>query len=536
MLENESYHLGDTANILVVEDEYLVSQDIVFQLQAAGFENVEAVRSFQGAIEKIDAVPPDIALLDIRISGQASGIDIGKELRKRGDIPFVYLTAFADSDTLRRAVATCPDGYLLKPIEEGTLETTVAEVLKRQRSKRAHQLAEARARELEHQLLQMQKLDAIGNLTAGIAHELNNALLVVVGNLALAQGIIESGGYLSKYIETAKDACARCTKMIRELLGFARHGVVNQKPQLLEELVRDGLEFLEKILAVDVRILFEGDDSDPIVDVDAEKLHQVLCNVLLNAQHSMPSGGTISIRLFRETVENAAAFNADSQCENFVVLAIKDEGCGMDAVTKERVFEPFFSTKPMEEGTGMGLSVVYGIMQSHGGWVRIESEVDSGTEVLLYFPEHESSLSSANINGVESPAIGTVPSRGRILVIDDEPVIAQMMKRILIEKKCRPKVFSSASEALKWFTLHHAEVENVILDMKMSEASGLKVFMNLKEIDPKCGIYLFSGYAQDASVREALRLGACGFYEKPTDLERLLGEVAKGEFEEKEVE
>lgn len=373
--------------ILLVEDEGLVALDIRKRLHALGYANVDTARNADKALSLAEQAAPDLALLDIKIDGPMDGIELGEELRRRCGTPVIYLTAFSDDETLNRAKRTEPYGFLVKPINQRELHSTVEVALYRHKLELERERAEAKVRELERQLIQTQKMDAIGQLTAGIAHELNNALLTVVGNINLARTSRQLEPEMEISLDAALDGCNRSAGLIKQLLGFARQGLYRPEQVSLWRALNDALSFLEPLLEQRVRCLTICENQNLQIVVDREQFQQMITNLAMNAKQAMPEGGVVQFKIMRSLVENPQIHNPQAKPGYFVTLQVKDQGAGIEPNLFEKIFEPFFSTKPVGEGTGLGLSVVYGIMQNHGGWVSVESEKDKGSVFTLHFPE-----------------------------------------------------------------------------------------------------------------------------------------------------
>lgn len=375
------------ANILVVEDEGLVAVDICRQLAAFGYDRVSTARSAEKALAISEDINFDLALLDIHIHGKMDGVELAHELNQRTGTPVVYLTAFADPATINRAVRTMPYGYLLKPINERELQSTVEMALYRRKVEYERAEAENRAREFERQLLQSQKMDAIGKLSAGLAHELNNTLLTIMGNISLASTDENLSKSMQRRLTHAMEGCERSAKLVQQLLAFARKGMFQPERQDLHRLVEETLDFLRQMLDRKVKVLLVNQTKSLWAEVDRTQFQQVVTNLVLNSQDFMPHGGRIIIELGRASVKSPPVENPGAVPGEYVTVRVIDEGEGIEQESLNRVFEPFYTTKPVGKGTGLGLSVVYGIMQRHHGWVTIDSQKGQGTTCTLYFPE-----------------------------------------------------------------------------------------------------------------------------------------------------
>jgi PAS domain S-box-containing protein len=376
--------------------------------------------------------------------------------------------------------------------------------------------AEDEALRLEKQLLQAQKMEAIGQLAAGVAHDLNNALGAVVGHLQLLQLSPDLSPSVANSLEIALSGCERALSLIEQLLGFSRQGKYNLEHHSLRSLVDDTVAFLSKIIEKDIVIRFEGTAEDYSVHVDAGQIQQALTNLIINAKQAMPAGGTITFRFGTSDVPEPRTFNPKAKHTRFAVLSVCDTGPGISPSIADKVFEPFFTTKQSERGggTGLGLAMVYGILQSHGGWVDIDPTYKGGACFRLFLPLQGDKITMVgdrepvNARALES-------SSGNILVIDDEPILVDLTRRFLEIAGISSVGFTSGEEAVRWYETNHSSIDLVVLDMKMAKMDGPTCFAALRAINPKVRVAILSGYVQDESAQQLLASGALRFFQKP---------------------
>lgn len=512
-------------NILVVEDESLVALDICNELKTLGYPNVRTAGSAADALELAKAHPPDLALLDIHIKGRLDGVSLAEKLKEQNDIPIVYLTAFADRPTVDRAAKTLPHGYLLKPVQPKELRSTVELALYKQRIEAERAQAEARARELERQLLQAQKMDAIGALTAGLAHELNNALFVVMGNLNLAIMHPSLPRSVSERLDHAIEGCNRSANLLKQMLGFAKKGVL--RPEILEinEFVQEAIDFLSQVLEKDTELSLAASAEPLHIEFDREQLYQVLTNLVINAQQAMPNGGRIVVKIGRTSVDDTNGLNSEAKPGSYATIHVVDEGQGIHEEDIDHIFEPFYSKKETGEGTGLGLAVVYGIVQRHGGWVNVKSELGSGTTFTLFVPlqgEQPTSDLAAERLEESAPQESSVKKAKTILVIDDEEMIVDVTSKTLERRGFKAIGYSSAREALAWYEENSSSVDMVILDMKMPDMDGKASYQRIRQVKPNEKVLVFSGYAKGSDIDTVLHQGVMGVFQKPVDFEALI--------------
>jgi PAS domain S-box-containing protein len=387
---------------------------------------------------------------------------------------------------------------------------------------------EAETMELQRRLMQSQKMDAIGQLAAGIAHDLNNSLAAVVGHLQLIGMDQTLSNTLRRSVEVALTGCDRASSLIERLLGFSRQGKYNLTSFSLSQLVRETTEFLARVIGSDVHIAWQDEREDLTVHGDSGQIQQALTNLIINARQAMPRGGSLTFRFGTRQVANPERSNPQAVPGEYATLALVDTGAGIPPSHLEKIFEPFFTTKKEREGTGLGLAMVYGILQHHGGWVEVESSLGVGTTFTVFLPRAPQHDAASSNSKSESPAAveTTSVSRGLILVIDDEPALVELACQFLKHAGFSTKGFCDTDESLTWYQDHAAEVALVVLDMKMPKMDGKEYLARLKQIRPTVRAVILSGYMQDQSTRELLELGAIRFFQKPLRYPELVSWIA----------
>ncbi len=368
---------------------------------------------------------------------------------------------------------------------------------------------------LAAQLRQSQKMESVGQLAAGVAHDFNNMLTIIQGHagMLLAKGMLPAE--LADSTQAIYFAAERAAGLTRQLLMFSRKNVMQPKLLDLREVVTNMNKMLERLLGETIVLRFSPPPSLPLVYADAGMIEQVIMNLSVNARDAMPRGGhlTITTEAVKITAGRAAV-HPESREGDFVCLSVTDDGCGMDQATMDRIFEPFFTTKEVGKGTGLGLATVYGIVKQHEGWIEVASEVGHGTTFSLYFPASE-----AVAGGEVQQAAPTAPVRGgkeTILVVEDEAVLRQMARTIL--EDCGYRVMEAASgiEALKVWERYREAIDLVLTDMVMPEGmSGMDLAHRLHASKPMVRIVFASGYSMDEIDSSSLRKAHAVFLQKP---------------------
>ncbi len=383
---------------------------------------------------------------------------------------------------------------------------------------------------VEDQLLQSQKMESIGHLAGGVAHDFNNLLGSLVANLAFLRGLTRDTiiGHtdVQECLEEMQQATQRAAELTRQLLGFARRGAPELRPVSVEKLVEDTRLLTSRTFPRDIQLEVNL-EAGVHVSGDANQLHQVLMNLLINARDVMPKGGRISIsarqlELSEEELVTLPGLMPGLYC----LLSVADTGSGMDERTRRRVFEPFFTTKPRGEGTGMGLAIVYGIVRNHGGHIEVESEPGQGASFRIFLPA---------IAAPSTARVAAIPARGStrglavglVLVVDDEEIVRKSTRRLLEGMGYGVLLAVDGEEALEVYRKHHDMVSLVLLDMIMPKLGGAETFHALREIDPKVKVLLTSGYAEHGSVRALIAAGASGFLPKPYEAASIAEAIKK---------
>ena len=368
---------------------------------------------------------------------------------------------------------------------------------------------------LEYQLRQSQKLEVVGTLVGGVAHDFNNILGGILGYASLLKQRLGGSPEASKYVETIERSAQRGAELAAKLLSAAKQSPAPSGPVDVNDLVDETLELLERTFYKKVRIRKRLDPAVRPLIADAGQLQQVILNLCVNARDAMPEGGVL-------TVETKVS-KEDAKLR----LSVEDTGMGMEPSTMERLFEPFFSTKG-EEGTGLGLAVVYGIVKSHGGDVRVKSSQGKGARFDIFLP-----IKWAEERAAGEPQPEPIEGSGElILLVDDELVLRQLGKEILEGYGYRVEAVSSGQEAVAFLRSADENVSLVILDLVMPGLDGVETYRRLRAIDAEVPVLLSSGLTAEETVQQVLRKGASGFIAKPyaiRDLTQAVSMALKGD-------
>ncbi len=376
-------------------------------------------------------------------------------------------------------------------------------------------------RRLEQQVLHAQKMESLGTLAGGIAHDFNNILAGILGYASFLKSKISAGHVFFKYVDTIERSAVRAADLTSKLLAFTRGDKVNYKPLNINKLIRETLEIIRHTIDKSIGVETRLDESLPTIEGDAGQIQQVVMNLCVNARDAMSGGGKLSI-----TTATAVIGAADPQAPagakpgTYLKMSVADSGSGMDPDVLARIFDPFFTTKAKGQGSGLGLSVVYGIVKGHEGFVTVSSQPGQGTVFGVYFP----------ISGKpETPEAWTVePLRGRgelIFVVDDEEDIRNFIRDVLQSNGYKVLLAASGDQAFDIYKMRGQDIALVILDMAMPGMGGEEAFMKMKEVNPAIKVLLSTGYSQDGRVSEILSKGVMGFIQKPYEFNQLMAKL-----------
>jgi two-component system, cell cycle sensor histidine kinase and response regulator CckA len=377
---------------------------------------------------------------------------------------------------------------------------------------------------LRAQLLHAQKMEAIGTLAGGLAHDFNNLLQIILGHSELMAAGNDEKSPEYRRIHEIRAATGRGINLVRRMLAFSRKAETKLRPIDLNHHLSQLESVLHRTIPrmIEIRLHLEGDLRT--VNADASQVEQVLLNLVVNANHAMPEGGKLILETRNVFLnEQYCRMHPPLKAGRYVLLMVSDTGHGMERRVLDRIFEPFFTTKTPGEGTGLGLSMVFGIMRSHGGHVTCYSEPGVGTVFKLYFPAAEMEPGSTIETVPEMPALGTET----ILLVDDEEPIRALGQELLSEAGYTVLTAGDGKEALEIYHRHQEQISLVILDLIMPGMGGKVCLEELKKIDPHVRVLIASGYSANGPTEETMQSGAKGFIGKPYNLRQILVAVRR---------
>jgi PAS domain S-box-containing protein len=365
---------------------------------------------------------------------------------------------------------------------------------------------------LEQQVRQVQKLEAVGRLAGGMAHDFNNVLVVIKLSTELMLAQITPDSPFSKLLLQISNAADRAATLTRQMLAFGRQQMMQPRIINLNAVVGETTEMLRRVIGEDIHLVTNLSDVAENSYLDPDQVAQVILNLAVNARDAMPRGGTLHIETATVDLNEVyAATHPPVQPGRYVMLAVSDSGTGIDKSILPRIFDPFFTTKEMGKGTGLGLSIVYGIVKQSGGYVWVYSEPGHGTTFKLYFP-----ATTASPQRTASRADFTLRPAGQtLLVVEDDPIIRSNVCECLQQLGYHVLQAESAAAALRICRESQGKIDLVLTDMVMAEKSGHELASELTQCFPGISVLFMSGYSEDSAARREIMLRGSPFLQKP---------------------
>jgi|GEM_PF-6675257 len=642
--------MSASPRILVVEDEMIVAEDLSESLRSLGYGICGAAASGEDAVNMALRLMPDLVLMDIILHGKMDGIEAAKSIRDHLNIPIIFLTAYADNETVDRAKLSEPYGYLTKPFAEKELHASIQTALHRhmrqerrveertaellqwnaelkeevRERKVAEEVALRDFRELadllpqsvyevdsngcfsfmnkaclemigctwddirrgmyaadvfagedrdrvvknmgeimkgrhtrgneytlcsrqglrvpvmtysspivrdstivglrgvavdvshlqqmEAQLRHAQKMQAVGTLAGGVAHDFNNVLSPIRMSVEMALEEVGEGSEVSRYLHEIRIAAQRAADLVGQILAMSRFEEAHPAVVSLGPLIEESVRFLRATLPATIDIRCRINTDRDTIRADSTQIQQVLINLCTNAAHAIGcEGGKLDIELDEVAFgRNAQGLSDDDGPVSQIRLTVRDSGSGMTPEVKERIFEPYFTTKPAGEGSGLGLAIVHGIVRNHRGSIEVESETGKGTTFCICFP-------LANLSPVQETGAGPKLRTGkeRILFVDDEPAIVAVGCKMLRAMGYDVTGTTRSIEALEFFRRGPETFDLVISDIVMPEMTGVRLARSILGIRPDIPFIFTTGYSNQLTLEQAREMGVRSILFKP---------------------
>lgn len=501
--------------ILHLEDS-ATDCELIGQLLAAEGINCEIVRleNRPEFLEELKKKNFDLIFADSSLP-TFSGRDALELCRQyTPEIPFIFISGTMEEELAIESLKSGATDYVLK----NRLSRLAPAV------RRAVAEAEERAKsqEMEQRLRQSQRLEAVGTLAGGVAHDFNNLLTIIKGHVSLLMLETEQAGRVQEVATTINHAAQRGSELVSQLLAFARKSDGAFISTDINQRVREIVAMLKEAMPRNITFELKLDERLPEIHADPGQVERVIINLATNARDAMPNGGRI---VFATSQVQGGEVPQPSGLKNapYLCLSVADTGSGMDEATRQHIFEPFFTTKPRGKGTGLGMPVVYGLMQSHEGAINIESELGKGTTISLYFPIPAHPTHRV----VEEPAHAPKAIKGTetVLVVDDETAVSSFVEVILKTYGYRVLLARDAEEALGLLATHGKEIDLLFSDIGLSGLDGFGLGAEARKLNPDLKIMLTSGYADGRTKAKLVEQKINGFIAKPYDMSALLQSI-----------
>jgi PAS domain S-box-containing protein len=375
------------------------------------------------------------------------------------------------------------------------------------------------SKRLEAQLLQAQKMEAIGTLAGGIAHDFNNLLMGVQGNVSLMLMDMDTTHPYYEQLRNVERQIQSGARLTSHLLGYARKGRYDVKALDLNQLVEDVSGTFGRTRK-EITIYREFAKDLSAIEVDPGQIEQVLFNLFVNAADAMPGGGNLILKTMNVTHKDMKGKLYDPKPGNYVLLTVTDTGTGIYKKDMERIFDPFFTTKERDRGTGLGLASAYGIIKAHGGYIDVASKRGHETTFSIYLP-----ASRKKAPKVVKAAKGVLRGTETVLLVDDEEVVLGVGQELLESMGYRVLTARDGKEAIKVYKKNRDNIDIVLLDIVMPNMGGSEAYDRIKEIRPNVKVLLLSGFSIDGEAIEILERGCNGFIQKPFTMKELSGRI-----------
>jgi len=490
--------------VLIVEDSAADTELMLRALRAGGFQPLyERVETPEAMRQALARQPWDVVLSDYSMPRFDAPAALALLQEHAVAVPFIVVSGSVGEDTAVAAMKAGATDYVMKDRMQ-RLAPAVGRAVEEAGGRRER-------RRLEEQLLLSQKLEAVGRLAGGVAHDFNNVLTAIIGSTELLLLDTPPGAPNREELDIIRDAGVRAQELIRQLLAFSARQVLNPVVLDLNRLVKNVNKMLRRLIGEDVKLVTALAPDLGAVRADPGQIEHALVNLALNARDAMPQGGQLTI-----TTQNVDIADGSPAVlvppGRYVLLQVSDTGVGMDRETQQRVFDPFFTTKPRGKGSGLGLATVHGIVRQSGGDVTVESAPGAGATFRIYLP-----CVTAALDPVGAPAAVTAPAAGSetVLLAEDEELVRVLARKVLEQAGYRVLVAAGGAEALALAERHDGPIHLLLTDVVMPEMSGRELMRRLIERRPGVRVLYMSGYADEAIARHGVLDPGTAFMQKP---------------------
>jgi two-component system, cell cycle sensor histidine kinase and response regulator CckA len=506
-------------HILFLEDSALDAQLVEHELRRAGINFVLLVASSESEfLEGLSNFHPDLVLSDFSLP-QFSGLEALVIVRREEhDIPFIMVTGSQSEEVAVECMREGATDYILKS-NLMRLPTAVKNALKRSVTEKERAEALNALKKSQEQLLQAQKLEAVGRLAGGISHDFNNLLTAIMGYSELTLRELKPQDPLRRNLEEIRRASDRAASLTRQLLAFSRKQVMQLKVFDLNSVVIDLERMLRRMIGEDIDLRTTLLDGNGNIKADPGQIEQVIMNLVINARDAMPMGGKLTIETTRVYLdETSVQDHIEPTPGYYVMLAVSDTGFGVTDEVRQHMFEPFFTTKDPGKGTGLGLSTVYGIVKQLSGHIWVYSEPGKGTTFKVYFPAVIEAADDYKFP-YESD---TVPNGSEtVLLVEDAEMVRNLAKDVLKSRGYNVLEADDGPSARHVCNQYHQSIDLLLTDVVMPRVSGVDLANELLRLHPEMRVLYMSGYTEDAIVNHGVLESGVNFIQKPFSADQL---------------
>ncbi len=527
----------DLKTVLIIddnEDDYLVIKRYIKNVYKSVYNNGTV-----NIIELLKQNNPDCILIDYHL-GVQKGIDLLKEIKlsKNSNIknkPVIILTGETNPEIIVECMKNDATDYIIKgEYSPNTIIKTITQAIEKNCLKQKIQQQNEEKKKLEELLNHNRRINSIGQLAGGIAHDFNNIIAGILGAAELLNFPERNLDEISReYTEMIIKLSNRASSLVRKLLAYGRKGRVTSNVLDIREILKDSLSILNTTITDKrIKIIFKDNAENNHIIGDNAQLQNALMNLAINSSQAMPDGGNIEFITTNLYLDDKYCKNSsfDIREGEYIQIEVKDDGLGIPPENINKIFEPFYTTKKINEGTGLGLSAVYGIIQDHYGEIKVTSKLNNGTSFKLIIPNIKNIKMVSTIESTKIDSGNNILTTGKILLVDDEEIIRITGKKILTHMGYTVILAGNGKEAIDIYKKQYYEIDVVIMDMLMPELNGKEAFAEMKEINKNCKVVISSGFLKDNDIEELKKMGLQGFIHKPyrsEELNKLLKKILK---------
>ncbi len=517
--------------ILVIDPNRELANELEKTLIGFGYEAV-ATTHWRRAIRLAEEHRPDLICIEVGIRGHSGGIEIAQEIWSKLGIPALFIANPEEVPAIESAKGIHLLGYLAKPFDESrlhcSLELAFANMEEHRRAEAKNEKLSSELQTVQNQLIQAQKMEVVGGLTAGIAHDFNNILLPILGYSSLLSESLQDQPKLKELADQIHQAGQSASALTRQLLAFSRHQEEEKEVLDIQQIVKNSKIMIDRLLGEEYSLEMNLEKEALYTLIDRGQIEQVLMNLCLNSKDAMDVGGRITISTRKLQPTDAEVKEISEKVEGeWMCLTVRDTGYGMTEETMEHMFEAYYSTKD-GEGTGLGLSVVHGIVTQHDGHIQVTSELGEGSEFRIYLPLEK----QVEFQNTE-PAVEPVPSRTgseKILLIEDEPRVRTFVTKALANRGYQVSTAEDLSTAEQLLRQSRREdgrssFNLIFSDCVLPDGNGAEFLERELPDYPGVRALLTTGYAEGERISEAVADMNIAFLQKPYPLAKLLNVI-----------